>query len=679
MVLSTDLRLILLTAGTLLPLFWMVVILGHRRQRNFERVFFFLCLALLLFFGASLLALNARLYYPKPSEAITLFSWTVVCLGLWFLPSLLLHLNAEYAEVRGELAKSAKPGWVLAAYAPAILLASSLAAALRISNSPDFVTPSSRLGLMFRIWLVFAILTSAVWQLRFAKAAPDRSQKNFHHTLALSLFAIGVCLAILHGTSFGRSADRAAALSLLIGACALLPLIGLIRRVEKYNFLQIGRQRNLVYAVFAAFLALLYLSLVRRAGTWLEPYVPPEATAAILLFLPVFFFEPLQRLISRMLQRTAQREMDLMQRVFGPIQEVARLGDSGRLKTFVEQSIAERLQLAEVRLEPAGGQAQMLESNPHHLDQAFPMRQGGRFFGTLRVKAHGAMLSGETRSALEFLGEQLPSAMELCRLIEEKLRLERELAERERLALVGQTAASISHNLKNPLGSIKTILQVQLESPEMPDSMRTETKMVLDEISRLSAKLNQLLQFSRPAVRGATLEPRCDARSVLEEVSSVLRHEAERRGVRLNVAVDSKPLPLAISSEGLSDIASNLIANALEATPSGGQVSLAAAANGSTCTLAVQDDGPGIPAAAREKILQPFFTTKPQGTGLGLAIVSRRIAEAGGEFRWESPLKGSRGARFEVVLKLSPESRTTNGNVVAPETQSAEFSGRSEE
>ena len=89
--------------------------------------------------------------------------------------------------------------------------------------------------------------------------------------------------------------------------------------------------------------------------------------------------------------------------------------------------------------------------------------------------------------------------------------MERELAERERLALVGQMAASISHNLKNPLGSIKTILQVQMENPELPQSIRAETKMVLDEIGRLSAKLNQLLQFSRPTVRGGSVEATCDA------------------------------------------------------------------------------------------------------------------------------------------------------------------------
>ncbi len=685
MALSTYLRLVLLTAGTLLPLFWMVVILGHRRQRNFERVFFFLCLALLFFFGASLLALNTRLYYPKPPEAITLFSWILVCAGLWFLPSLLLHLNAEYAAVRGELAKAAKRGWILAAYAPAILLAPSLAAALRTYSSPDFVVPGRRLGSLFPIWVLIAVLGSGVWQARFAKTAPDQGQKNFHRLLAWTLFTIGVCLAILHETSLGRSAERAAALNLLIGACSLLPLVGLIRRVEKHNFLQIGRQRNLVYAVFAAFLALLYLGLVRRASMWLESYFPPEATAAILLFLPVFFFEPLQRFVSRLLQRTAQREMDLMQRLFGPIQDVARLGDSDRLKHFVAQSIRERLQLAEVRLELAAALLPSANdpllayaSESTHFDEAFPIRQGGRLFGTLRVRAHGAMLSGEIRAALEFLSDQLPSAIELCRLIEEKLRLERELAERERLALVGQTAASISHNLKNPLGSIKTILQVQLERPEMPDSMRAETKMVLDEISRLSAKLSQLLQFSRPAVRCTSLGQRCDARVVLEQVAGVLGHEADRRGVRLSIACGGKPLLLPITPEILSDVISNLVVNALEATPSGGHVSLAATANGGTCTLSVEDDGPGISAAARDKILQPFFTTKPQGTGLGLAIVSRRVAEAGGDLRWESPVKDGRGARFEVVLKLLPANANTGKNGVDAAAHGAEIAGRSE-
>jgi len=649
------LRLIVFTAGTLLPLFWIVVILGHRRQRNFERVFFFLCLALVFFFGASLLALNAQLHYGGIPGPLASFCWIVACLGLWFLPSLLLHLHVEYARVRELLVPGASRwAWLAAAWVPAAVLAMSLYAAVRLGSGFDFVAPTNRLGLAFRIWLVVAVLLSVGWQWRFAKAAPDRQQQKFHRTLIANLLLVAVLFVVAH--ALGRMDERAEiAYTTAVGVFALVPLAALIRNVQQFNFLQIGRQRNLVYAVFAVFVALLYLSLVRRVSLWLEPFLPPEASAAILLFLPVFLFEPLQRFVGRILQRTAQGEMDLTQRMIGPIQEVARLGSLAKLKDFAEGWIREELQLAEAGLiiAEAGATRADVEVSRGGSEEKFVIRQSSRYIGTLTVRTHGAMLSGETHAALEFLCEQLPAAIDLCRLIEEKLQLERELAERERLALVGQTAASISHNLKNPLGSIKTILQVQLENPELPNSMRPETQMILEEIGRLSAKLNQLLQFSRPTVRGSGGEARCDARVVLEEVSAVLRHEADRRGVALKIAAGEKSMELATSSEVLNDIVSNLLVNALEAAPRGGHVCVSAAANGTICTLLVEDDGPGIPAAMREKILQPFFTTKPQGTGLGLAIVARRVAESAGKLEWVSPASENRGTRFEIMLPLA--------------------------
>src|SRR5260370_40925037 len=96
-------RLIGYTAGTLLQLFWMVVILGYRRQRNFERVFFFLSLALFFFYAGSLLALNAQIYYAEPPALLTAFAKTLLCAGLCFLPPLLVPLHLEYAQTRGML------------------------------------------------------------------------------------------------------------------------------------------------------------------------------------------------------------------------------------------------------------------------------------------------------------------------------------------------------------------------------------------------------------------------------------------------------------------------------------------------------------------------------------------------------------------------------------------------
>lgn len=649
------LRLILLTAGTLLPFFWLVVILGHRRQRNFERIFFFLCLALVFFFGASLMVLNAQLYYSAIPPSLEIFCWAVVCVGVWFLPSLLVHLQIEYAEIRELLPPGIqKQLWLGLAYLPAVALAPKLYEALQLRGGFDFVFPSNSLGWEFQVWLVTAFGIAAGWQWRFVKASPDEDQRAFHKSLCLDLAVLGTFTLAIHPLLYRSLGAIPGSDTPLFGfilvVLVLAPLAMLGRNVKKFNFLQIGRQRNLIYAVFATFLALLYLSLVRRASLWLEPYLPPEASAALLLFLPVVFFEPLQRTMRRILRRTAQTEMDHAQRMMAPIQEVARLGNLGKLTAFIEKWIGEELQLAEVKL--SLGSAAEADPGQKPSEDVFAIRQSGRSLGTLRVKAHGAMLSGETAAALEFLCEQLPGALDLCRLIEEKLQLERELAERERLAVLGQMAASISHNLKNPLGSIKTILQVQMESAELPESIRGETKMVLEEIGRLSLKLNQLLQFSRPAIRGGVVGATCDARVVVEEVGGVLRHEAERRGIALEVGVVDGGAKLAASAEAVSEILSNLVVNALEATVRGGRVSVTGSANGDGFLFAVEDDGPGIPESVREKILQPFFTTKTQGTGLGLAIVARRVAEFGGKLDWESPVRDGRGTRFRVILPL---------------------------
>ena len=144
----------------------------------------------------------------------------------------------------------------------------------------------------------------------------------------------------------------------------------------------------------------------------------------------------------------------------------------------------------------------------------------------------------------------------------------------------------------------------------------------------------------------------CDARVVVEEVAGVLSHEAERRGVKLQLRVSRENTRVAVSAEALNDIVSNLLVNALEAATHGGHVGVSAAPQDGVCVLTVQDEGPGIPTTLREKILQPFFTTKSQGTGLGLAIVARRVAEFGGKVDWESPVKDGRGTRFEVTLPL---------------------------
>jgi len=651
-------RLIGFTAGTLLMLFWMVVILGYRRQRNFERVFFFLCLALFCFYGGSLLALNAQIYYAQPPPLLTTFAWTVLSAGLCFAPALLIHLHLEYASTRTPAATSrgGSGRWnrliLTFSYALVVLLAVRAYRSLPMAQEFDFLLPANTFGRLFGVFMVGAIAVSAAYQFKFAADTTNKNEKSFHRFVAIGLCVCGLLALVLHVLQLPLT-TRITAVATTSLAFLPIPLFAaLIYAVQKYNFLQIGRQTNLMYAVSATFLALLYLSLVRRVSGLLEPVLPPEATASILLFVLVIFVEPIQRLLARRLQETARDRMDDVWRLVREIRGKAREGNLRELLQFIGLRVKQQFELRDAWLEvlePAVPET-LRTSSDRVGTESFSVYQPGLLNAVLSVRPHGAMLSGEVQAALQLLCEQLPASIDVCGLIEEKLRLERELAERERLAALGQMAASISHNLKNPLGSIKTILQVQLENPEMPDSLKSETQMVLSEISRLSNKLGQLLQFSRPAVLGDS-SAGCDAAEIVSEVTEVLRHEAERKGIHLEISCNGK-LPVAAARDAVGDILSNLILNGIEAAGPDGRVIVTAHRQDGKALLRVEDDGKGIPPDLREKVLQPFFTTKTQGTGLGLAIVAKRVAEANGTMELESPISEGRGTRFSVLLPM---------------------------
>jgi signal transduction histidine kinase len=526
------------------------------------------------------------------------------------------------------------------------------------------------------MWLTATIVVCVALQIVFARRARTTVQRNFHSFFAVYFAGVGL-LAIRvfiaqNAPSDGTSASNFPEMGglgywMLVALIFawVLPLAVLVYAIVRYRALGIGSQKNLVYSVSIAFLAVLYLSVVRRVGGWAEPYFPPEATAGFMLFLLLAFFEPLQRLASRLLRRGFQEQVDRLQRLSAELQREALRGESGRLIEFAEEHIRQEFGLESVRIHlnasAANGafiddehrRGEISVSRPAWAGQPVRLRLGkpGAEMGELEVLPVGSAISGEASAALDFLAEQLPAVIELCRVIEQKVALERELDERERMALVGQMAASISHNLKNPLGSMKTILQVQLENSSLPADARRDLSMVLGELDRLSAKLNQLLQYARPAVRASGATPsQVDVGAAAEQVISLLRHDAERRGVRLALSDESAGAITGGPQEALADILSNLVVNAIEALADGGAISVGVSRDAENVVLTITDDGPGIASENRVNVFRPFFTTKPSGTGLGLAIAERRAAELGGSIACESPATNGRGAKFIVRL-----------------------------
>ena len=172
-------------------------------------------------------------------------------------------------------------------------------------------------------------------------------------------------------------------------------------------------------------------------------------------------------------------------------------------------------------------------------------------------------------------------------------------------------------------------------------------------------------------MRGGSVRATCELRTVIEEVIGVLGREAERRGISLEAKLPKEELVVAAANDAVSDVVSNLVVNALEAVSRGGRIFVSASAIDGMCAVTVEDDGAGIPLAVREKILQPFFTTKTQGTGLGLAIVARRVSEFRGQLDWKSPARDGKGSEFRVLIPFDAKRGSADLDAVPSEKRKA--------
>lgn len=235
---------------------------------------------------------------------------------------------------------------------------------------------------------------------------------------------------------------------------------------------------------------------------------------------------------------------------------------------------------------------------------------------------------------------------EVRRLREELEHKNEELRRRERLAALGEMAAGLAHEVRNPLGGIA--LQATMLEQELSDrpAAVTMSRRIRDGVRMLDRLVSDVLGFAQEGV--LELAP-ASPTAIVERVAAAIETTACQRGTRL--VVDSQPTgDILCDAARLERALINLAQNAIQASDAGGRVTVlsGAAADGSGVLFRVTDDGPGISVENLERIFNPFFTTKPDGTGLGLSIVHRIVEAHGGRIRVSSA--PGRGATFEVYL-----------------------------
>ncbi|MDL2207389.1 PAS domain-containing protein [Desulfovibrio sp. OttesenSCG-928-M16] len=238
----------------------------------------------------------------------------------------------------------------------------------------------------------------------------------------------------------------------------------------------------------------------------------------------------------------------------------------------------------------------------------------------------------------------------LLRDLREVKRLQAELRRSERLSTLGNMAARVAHEIRNPLSSIKgfaTYLSTRYDNETDKQAART----MIGEVERLNRVVSELLDFARPS----DINPvPCKVRELLERALRLAGADAKARGVRLESGRGLEDESLAVMADGerITQALLNLLLNAIQATDAGGEVRVdVQPSEGKRVAITVTDTGRGMTAEVREKMFSPYFTTRAAGTGLGLSIVAKIVEDHHGEIAVQS--EAGKGAAITLWLPLA--------------------------
>ena len=242
----------------------------------------------------------------------------------------------------------------------------------------------------------------------------------------------------------------------------------------------------------------------------------------------------------------------------------------------------------------------------------------------------------------QYVGE-----MFILRDLSQIKKLQMEVQQQEKLAAVGNLAAGVAHEVRNPLSSIKGYATYFSGLFEEGSSNKNAADIIISEVERLNRVISELLDVARPSDI-----QRHDTQlvGILESTLGLVKQEAENSGVDLSVSINENLPLISVDPDRISQALINLYLNAIQAMKDGGTLGILAEAKHGKVTVSVSDTGCGIQPTDLNRIFDPYYTSKSTGTGLGLAIVHKIIEAHGGKIEVESIL--GRGTTFKIQLPI---------------------------
>jgi signal transduction histidine kinase len=281
------------------------------------------------------------------------------------------------------------------------------------------------------------------------------------------------------------------------------------------------------------------------------------------------------------------------------------------------------------------------------------------------IKLHRSDEVGELARSFNIMTLQLRERTDEAKtLLEESIQRNRELAEintrlqdmqmqlvrSETLAAIGQLTAGIVHDVKNPLAAIQGMTDFLLRDPNLPSETREDIGVIRNSAINATKIVTDLLKFARQAPPELKSQ---DLREAVYAAISLNRYMIRNANVELIVHISDQPIIVAYDAAQIEQVLINLIQNAVQAMPQGGQLKVILTRENTTAKLVLIDTGVGIPPENLKRIFDPFFTTKENGTGLGLSTSYGIIASHHGEIVVQSRL--GKGTCFTILLPLEPK------------------------
>ena len=269
-------------------------------------------------------------------------------------------------------------------------------------------------------------------------------------------------------------------------------------------------------------------------------------------------------------------------------------------------------------------------------------------YETERLTKKGEIINvSVTRYILYNDEKQVLGSVGIVRNITKEKQLEKELREKENLALIGEVVSSIAHNLSNPLNIISGNADYLLLDKDEKSEGYEELKIILDETTRITKSIRQILNFSKPV--NLTKED-CRIDELISSVIERTKFLISNKKIRFEKQFAPEIPLLKVDKEQMSDVFLNIINNGIQAITNEGMIKVKISLNKESIIIEISDTGSGIPANNLEKIFKPFFSTKEygKGTGLGLAFAERIVKEHKGNIHVKSTI--GKGSTFTMSL-----------------------------